>query len=485
MWSDRLVEVNRPGPSGLVIAHLHPGEVSTSFQQSLMNTMGLDAARFGRMTDSRGHLGLIATQAGAGTIDKARNDAVAVFLTQHPEADLLLFADSDMGWDPEAAEVLAETMEQLDLPILGGLCFGQKVTGMGPQHSAPTEWFPTLYRWSTEDGAFDTAYDYPPDAVVEVGATGAAFVMIHRRVLEAVAAADGPNWFTPTTVEDHPRPFGEDMSFCIRARRAGFGTFVHTGVKTSHRKETWITESDYRDVRLPASSAVSVVIPVKDNLEMTRQLVGQLHAQGGYTDLLIFDNGSTDPATVEWLAAQDAATVFDAVGSGISEMWNAGIAEALARHGGLADVVLLNNDIRVGPRFLRRLVAGLRSQPGMMAASANYDGRPGSGVSPLRGICANRYDGTGGLAGFAFAVRAEWIASGFRFDESMAWWYSDNDLCLEVEKAGGWYGLVHDARCEHLGGGSQTVTPSDWADIIAADRKAFEAKWPHVTLTAA
>jgi GT2 family glycosyltransferase len=248
----------------------------------------------------------------------------------------------------------------------------------------------------------------------------------------------------------------------------------------------WITERTYKDLRSPASSAVSVVIPVKDNLEMTRDLVGQLVNQGGTTDVLLFDNGSTDPDMVQWLEEQTEATVFDATDSpGISHMWNAGIDEALARHHGLADVVFLNNDIRLGPRAIRRLIAGLRSVPQMMAVCPNYDGRPGTGVSPLKGICANRYDGSGGLAGFAFALRSEWIASGFRFDEDMAWWYSDNDLCLQIEKAGGWYGMVHESRCMHIDGGSQTETSSDWDERIALDRKAFEAKWPQVELVSA
>ena len=276
------------------------------------------------------------------------------------------------------------------------------------------------------------------------------------------------------------------MSFCMRARSHGIPIHVHTGIKTSHKKETWLTEATYRDLRTPASSAVTVVIPVKDNLEMTRDLCGQLVNQAGITDILLFDNGSKDPEMVEWLKAQTGATVFDAANApGISHMWNAGIDEAISRHRGLADVVFLNNDIALGPRCVRRLIAGLRSQPGLMAACPNYDQRPGSGVSPLRSICANRYDGTGGLAGFAFALRSEWLATGFRFDESMAWWFSDNDLCLEIEKAGGWYGMVHDCQVMHLDGGSQTETPEGWAEIVAADREAFEAKWPHVKLTAA
>ena len=480
-WVERLQEVNRT-TSGLVIAHLHGGDVSTTFQQSLMNTMTVDAQMFGRLRQGD-RLGFISTQAGAGQIDKARNDAVAAFLSGHPEADLLLFADSDMGWEPDAPEILARTMEAGNLDVLGGLCFGQKIVGQRKYQAPDAEVFPTLYRENTlGTAAFDTAYDYPPDSVVKVAATGGAFLMISRRCLEAI----GADWFTPVRRDGHPRPFGEDFSFCLRARQAGFPVHVHTGVKTSHKKEQWLTEADYKDLRRPASSAVTVVIPVKDQFEMTRNLVGDIVAQGGYSDLLLFDNGTTDPEMREWLEAQTVADVYDASDApGISHMWNAGINEALSRHLGIADVVFLNNDLRLGPRFLRRLVGGLRSQNGVMAASGNYDGRQGSGIVPVSGICANRYDGTGGLAGFAFALRAEWIASGFRFDESMAWWYSDNDLCLELEKAGAWYGIAVDALVEHLDGGSQTATPDGWADIIAADRAAFEAKWPHVKLTAA
>lgn len=450
-----------------------------------MKTMSLDSSRFGRLTSSVGKLHLIATHAGAGVLDKARNDAVKTFLDDptYAECGVLLFIDSDMGWSPDSPEVLARTIEQADVDIVGGLCFGQKVTGASDMSTPDTEWFPTLYRFDSR-GAFDTAYDYPPDTVVEVGATGGAFIAITRHALETMRA-DGDCWFTPTHMDGHTKPFGEDMSFCIRARRHGFPTHVHTGVKTTHRKDVWITESAYRQSRAAAASAVTVVIPVKDELEMTRSLVGDLLSQGGYTDLLIFDNGSTDPEMVEWLASQDVASVYDATGAGIHDMWNAGIAEALNRHHGLADIVFLNNDLRCGPRFLHRLVAGLRSQPGLMAACGNYDGRPGSGVTPLRGICANRYDGTGGLAGFAFALRAEWIASGYRFPTDMRWWYGDNDLVLEVEKAGMWYGLVSDALVQHLDGGSKTDRPDGWDEIVAADRAAFEAKWPHVTLTAA
>lgn len=480
-WTERLVGVNDPGGNGKVVfAHIHPaGETSASFEKS---KLGLILAEMDRLTLDSGSLGYIPQMAGAGRLGDGRNEVVKGFLKT--DAEWLLFVDSDMGFGPDLLDLLMSAADPQERPVVGGLAFASRFDSFTEGHGCAIQWQPTLYRRvELPDGqvSYEAGFDYPRDAVIRVDGTGAAVLLIHRMVLESI----GADWFTPFAIGSNKSTAGEDIAFCERLHRAGIPIHVNTAAKTNHHKDVWYGEADYLDSRRPAASAVTVVIPVKDELEMTRQIVGQLHAQGGYSDLLIFDNGSTDPEMVEWLSAQGVAEVFSAPGVGISQMWNAGIAEAITRHRGLADVVFLNNDLRLHPGFLRRLVGGLRSGPLLMAVSGNYDGRHGTGVVPVRGICANRYDGTGGLAGFAFALRSEWIASGFRFDESMAWWYSDNDLCLSIEKAGGWYGVAVDAGCDHLDGGSKTERPSDWDEVVAADRAAFEAKWPHVTLTAA
>lgn len=475
-WTASLSEVNRPAAkSKLVIAHLHPGEVSTTFEQSLLNTFNYDLATDGRLYRPN-QLGLIATHAGAGSIASGRNDAVKAFLHGHPDADLLLFVDSDMGWDPDGVARLADQMDEHGWPILGGLCFTQSVIGQFDGSTPETELFPTLYLWDEPSKMFSTQFAYPPDAVVTVGATGGAFLMISRACLEAMAAAEGEEWFSQVTVEGSPKPFGEDMSFCLRARAHGFPTRVDTGVKVTHRKARWITEHEFIDSRRPASSAVTVVIPMKDRLDCTKALISDLNGQGGFSEILITDNGSEDPATREWFEAQNVADVYDCAGMGIHDMWNAGIEESIRRHRGIADVVLLNNDLRAGPRFLRRLVGGLRDSDAMVACG-NYDGRPGHGVQPLRGICAGRYDGSGGLAGFAMALRAEWVATGYRFPTEAKWYFGDNDLCAAVEAAGGWYGMVLNALVHHVDGGSQTFG-SPVGPTFDADRDAFFERWP-------
>ena len=223
---------------------------------------------------------------------------------------------------------------------------------------------------------------------------------------------------------------------------------------------------------------MQVVIPVRDKLEYTRTLVGQLTEQGGFTDLLIYDHASSARDMVEWLERQPDVTRVSE-GLGVHEMWNLGIAEAVRRHAGNVDVLFLNNDVRLGPEFCRLMSVALHSDPHLVAVSGNYDGRQGEGVIPVRGIFRGRNDGSGGLAGFAFAVKAEFLGS-YRFPEDMKWWFGDNDLCLSIEQAGGWYGVAVDATCEHLDGGSVTFRErrAELADQIEADRAAFVAKWP-------
>lgn len=496
-WALDLASVNRVGqdPAKVVIAHLHPGEVSSSFAHSMQQTMLHDFSLHGRLMHE-GRFGMIGTMQGAGRLERGRNDAVRMFLEEHTAADVLVFVDSDMGWDADGVERLVAVIDSdpTAYPIVGGLCFGMKPVSLGPQAAMEAEYFPTIYRWADaapgRPPGFDSAYDYPADQLVRCSATGAAFIAIHRWALEKMRDAGGwfDTWHEPwedTAGDEQLHPFGEDLSFCLRARSVGLPVHVHTGIRTSHHKSTWVNEDQFRAHRQPSASAVTVILPVKDQLHLTRGVVSDLMCQGGWTDLLIFDNGSTDPAMRSWLEEQDVGTVFPMPGEGITAMWTAGMAEATRRHGGLADLIFLNNDLRLGPQFCQRLIGGLRSAPGLMVASGNYDGRQGGRVTPAEGICAGRYDGTGGLAGFAFAVRAEWAAR-YRFPEGCRWFYGDTDLALTVDSTPGvWQGVVTSALVQHVGGGSQTPRPEGWDEMIEADRLAFLAKWPGVELVAA
>jgi len=192
-----------------------------------------------------------------------------------------------------------------------------------------------------------------------------------------------------------------------------------------------------------------VVIPVKDHLDVTKGVIEQLATMPGVGTIYIYDNGSTGE-TAEYLAAQSDAVVIDAAGLNIHQMWNRGLVERDQSR----PVAILNNDLRFGPDAIRRTLA-LMEHGGLSVACPNYDGRPGVGVEQVHGICAGRYDGTGGLAGFAMFLSAD-VAERYRVPEELEWWGGDNDLCSWLESEGLPYGIALGAEVEHLDGGSVT-----------------------------
>jgi GT2 family glycosyltransferase len=318
-----------------------------------------------------------------------------------------------------------------------------------------------------------------------VAAVGCGCVLIHRTVLETVerkhAASPWP-WFeyTPWTNPDgKPDQIGEDYSFCFKAGALGFSSWVDTTIHVGHLKTVNITTSHFWR-QFPSFEGVPAktfaVIPVKDKLGLTKNLLRKLHAQGGYDQLFVIDNGS-GPETQRWLKQQTFATVFPMPGAGIHEMWNAGIGACLSQWP-MANIALLNNDLEPGPDMLATLARDLRDND-LWAVCPNYDGRPGEGVELVNGICANRYDGTGGLAGFAMMVRGELFGAGYRFPEECKWWYGDNDLTLALDAQGFAYGISHNTTVEHLDGGGATGVWDDPAmqAQLAQDRDRFLKRW--------
>lgn len=218
---------------------------------------------------------------------------------------------------------------------------------------------------------------------------------------------------------------------------------------------------------------ISVVIPVRDNLDFTAALIEDLEKQGGYEKLLVYDNGSIDE-TAEWLRGRETVTPIDAAEWTLHQMWNDGIRRS---HGHAA---FLNNDLRLDdePDWLGRLCAPL--DDGWGATCPNYDGREcAEPVEALKGIAAGRDDGTGGLAGFAFAVSAD-VLAWYRFPEELTWWCGDHDLACTLLYKEIPYGMVRDVHVEHIEGGSQTAKLHDLSAAATADQEWLKNKWAGV-----
>jgi hypothetical protein len=234
------------------VAWLFPEDVNGWFTYSIVDMMRWDAQGPRHMVQEDG--GFITLSTGP-RIAEARNQLVDIFAEKHRKAEWLLMLDSDMTFHPSLLETLIAAADPVERPIVGGLCFA------GGKMNDP---YPTVYKAiQVEDGDtsyanIERVYDYPRNAMVRVGATGGACLLMHRQALAAIGEKHRslPNglqnpypWFAEGVVGPKGEPWGEDIVFCLRALQLGIPVYVHTGVQLGHRKTHTIDEVYYDNHR--------------------------------------------------------------------------------------------------------------------------------------------------------------------------------------------------------------------------------------------
>ena len=220
-------------------------------------------------------------------------------------------------------------------------------------------------------------------------------------------------------------------------------------------------------------SPVNVVIPTKSNFTGLAELLSDL---------------SLDPAVGTICIVADGQAAFDALpnppdriikilvpeGVGIQHMWNRGI-EAVGRD---VHIAFLNDDVRLSADCLSSLANSLDNDPSIGIICPNYSTVEMTEDRQVFNTCGSRYDGTGGLAGFAMMLRSD-LAKVYNFDEKLTWWYGDDDVLLWVTKTMGLRAVIaHQARCQHADSVTiRTDPPTDFGRLVAEDREYFRAKW--------
>lgn len=241
------IRLNAPG-GGVVVSWLSPGQLSADFTDSLWDLLEHDRENAHRIA------GKISLRSGP-RVAEARSQIVDEFLSNPVigDAEWLLMLDSDMTFDGDLLDRLMEVADPKERPIVGGLCFAG---GYGRV-------FPTLYRLLDEGGDIEPFTEYPRDAVCKVDATGAACMLVHRKVFTVMHkkfehlpnGAENPYpWFAEGVTNKRGAPYGEDIVFCLKARGLGIPVHVHTGVRLGHMKLIEINEHTFDMVResLPA-----------------------------------------------------------------------------------------------------------------------------------------------------------------------------------------------------------------------------------------
>jgi hypothetical protein len=213
-------------PADTLIGYVRGADVSGAFLDSLVDMLGAD----GYQTIA----GVVRVESGPA-LCAARNELCKVFMEKTTEPWLYL-TDTDMVFHPSTVARL----KQYASPrvVAGSLCFG---------------WFsdariakPTLYGEGLEQ-----ILDWEPNSVVPVHATGAASLLIHRRIFESTPYP----WWT----QDPEGVWGEDQGFCSNIRAAGNAIVVDTGTPVLHDKRILVGPGDYEPERLRAAFAAEAV----------------------------------------------------------------------------------------------------------------------------------------------------------------------------------------------------------------------------------
>lgn len=290
-----------------MVAWVHPNDVAYSWFASMLALQGHfhGSGRRGRF---------LAMRYGSGGIVEARNKVVDQFMAS--DEDWLFWIDTDMGFTADTVDRLLEVADPDSVPVVGGLCFANReveLDGFGGFATIPV---PTVYRWAQNpDGTtgFTPWHEYPRDQLYRCEGTGAACILIHRSVLERMRDKHGPNWYSLIANPATGGAYSEDLSFCIRLAELGVPLHVHTGVKTTHLKQIWLSELHHDMYRMiatgstprvdvdPSDERVTVIVPVVGRPQNAERFMRSLRASTGLADVIVVCEEGDDDTEQAWL----------------------------------------------------------------------------------------------------------------------------------------------------------------------------------------
>jgi len=180
-------------------------------------------------------------------VDVARDHLVGV--SKDRKVDAVLWADIDASWHPDAiqrlwdrnVDIVCGIMYRRALPPIPTIGYyqgknpkGQHVYDLGSFADKTRQYLMYQQKHQGMGENFPNDLCFPiehPGEMVEVDGIGSHFVLIRKRVFEALP----PPWYKCTTPSA-----GEDYWFCRKAKAAGFKIWADMTVHTGHEVGTGI-----------------------------------------------------------------------------------------------------------------------------------------------------------------------------------------------------------------------------------------------------
>jgi len=170
----------------------------------------------------------LATTCGSSMLDHARSTTATDFVDDPEKPDVLLWIDDDMVFDYREVLEMAITAE-LTEGIVGAVSMCKKPLGQ-------VNFIPLAET--------STVQFFGCGGLVEIVSIGTGICAVHRKVFEQLLGAGevskvlcGPTSVYPfyQTLIHEGQWYGEDSSFCVRARKVGCKVWADTKVRCFHK----------------------------------------------------------------------------------------------------------------------------------------------------------------------------------------------------------------------------------------------------------
>lgn len=199
----------------------------------------------------------------------AGRNKVAEEVMDDPFVDGIMWIDSDIRMRPNAIANLLTAAKEVKAEFISGA-----------YHQRGKPFAPVFYHYNTVKDSFQSFQNYPENVVAPVEGCGFGFVYTSRACLQKIAA-----WKPQPKMKLHPLfaegftkkrgwfpddrdngGFGEDLSFCYQALKAGVPLWVHTGVQLGHLGEPEVItrERFLREMPVQPSPDLFVPLPKKE-----------------------------------------------------------------------------------------------------------------------------------------------------------------------------------------------------------------------------
>ncbi|HKP97817.1 MAG TPA: glycosyltransferase [Fibrobacteria bacterium] len=263
------------------------------------------------------------------------------------------------------------------------------------------------------------------------------------------------------------------------------------GAVASDNLQGWNqVESVPRSTAQHTEKMVSIVILGFNQVEYTKKCIESIRK---YTrqkyELILIDNGSKDGTEAFFRSIPGAKVVRNGENLGVSKGWNQGMRLAAGEY-----ILILNNDIIVGPDWLENMVRLAESDPsiGLVGPRSNYIAGP-------QAVPDVPYESEGEIQGFIRKWQGEHALSAAEFQfikgfchliprrvfDKVGFYderfgkgnFEDDDYCMRVRVHGYRALFADDSFIHHYGSVSFNQESVDWRALMIENRRKYELKW--------